>query len=225
MVLALGYLHERKIIYRDLKPENVLLDKDGYIRITDFGLSKSKISGQIATSICGTPEYLAPEILLKMGHGKQVDWWTLGCIMYELCTGLPPYYSQVRTELFYAIKNKPVIYPSDLSESFQDLVNGLLNKDPAKRLGFYGAQDIQQHSWFEGFDWDKLLNKQLQPPFVPKLSSETDLQNFDKEFTDLNVNSVNKSSKFNSPCNFSQFDYAIEDSVVPKMAQEEHKEG
>jgi len=104
IVLALEYLHEKDIIYRDLKPENVLIDNFGYIRITDFGLSKRGATGEDAHSVCGTPEYLAPEILFKQGHGKSVDWWTLACIIFELLTGLPPYYCQSRTELFEKIK-------------------------------------------------------------------------------------------------------------------------
>lgn len=106
MVLSLEYLHERDIIYRDLKPENVLIDNVGYIRLTDFGLSKRNINGNDALSVCGTPEYLAPEVLLKKGHGKAVDWWTLGCVIYEMLTGLPPYYSNSRTKLFENIKTQ-----------------------------------------------------------------------------------------------------------------------
>ena len=101
IVLALEYLHENNIIYRDLKPENVMIGSDGYVKITDFGLSKRDVKGEKdATSMCGTPEYFAPEVLSKQGHGKTVDWWTLGCFIFELFTGNPPYSSQNREELF-----------------------------------------------------------------------------------------------------------------------------
>ncbi|EGR30003.1 protein kinase domain protein [Ichthyophthirius multifiliis] len=109
IVLALEYLHTKNIIYRDLKPENVLIDKDGYLKVADFGLSKRNVTEQNATSVCGTPEYLAPEVLLKKGHGKPVDWWTLGCLVYELITGLPPFYKEDRRQLFDQIKIKVIL--------------------------------------------------------------------------------------------------------------------
>lgn len=114
MLLALEFLHEKEIIYRDLKPENVLIDKDGYIKITDFGLSRMNVKSNEAKTICGTPEYLAPEIILKLGYGKAVDWWTLGSIIYEMLVGVPPFYTKDRQELFERIKFLPPKYPSSI---------------------------------------------------------------------------------------------------------------
>lgn len=126
MVLALEYLHGKNIVYRDLKPENVLIDKQGYIKITDFGLSRAGIiNNNEAKSLCGTPEYLAPEILYKQGHGKPVDWWTLGSIIFEMITGWPPYHLQNpnrREELFEKIKTENPKYPSKVQGDLKDLL-------------------------------------------------------------------------------------------------------
>ncbi len=119
-----------------LKPENVLIDQNGYIRITDFGLSKTNIKANTgAYSVCGTPEYLAPEILMKMGHGKAADWWTLGAIIYEMLTGMPPFYTQNRNELFERIKFGQLMYPNWITNAAKHLLESLFNKNPAKRLG------------------------------------------------------------------------------------------
>jgi len=163
MVLVIEHLHKQDIIYREysppsltpthrcsLKPENVLIDSEGYIRIADFGLSKKGIKGNVgARSICGTPEYLAPEIIFKMGHGKAVDWWTLGAILYELLTGVPPFYSSSRDSLFDKIKFRKQKMPSKLTEDCTDLINQLLEKNPDRRLGSTnGSQAIRDHPWF-----------------------------------------------------------------------------
>ena len=152
LVLALGYLHKHNIIYRDLKPENVLIDKKGFIKVTDFGLSKQNIINTNQTnSFCGTPEYLAPEIILNEGHGKPVDWWSLGNIIYEMLTGVPPFYCKDRNMLFETIKSKEPIYPEYLSEEVVDLISKLLIKDPKKRLGTAtDEEEIKNHPWFKG---------------------------------------------------------------------------
>jgi len=131
MFLALAYLHERDIIYWDLKPENVLIDGDGYVKITDFGLSKTNVKSDTdAESFCGTPEYLAPEVLLRKGYGKSVDWWSFGSIIFEMLTGTPPFYEQNRETLFKLIWGSDPEWPQDVSEPCVDLLKGLLTKDP-----------------------------------------------------------------------------------------------
>lgn len=197
ILLALEYLHTKDVIYRDLKPENVLIDKDGYIRITDFGLSKRNIKGnKDAHSVCGTPEYLAPEVILKKGHGKAVDWWTFGSILYEMLTGLPPFYTSDREELFERIKLGSVKFPSSFSPSVKDLLNGLFIKDPEKRLGSgtEGAKGIKKHAWFAGVNWDAFLRKEVKPPFKPVIKGELDVSNFDPEFTETAVESYKDAS-------------------------------
>ena len=198
MVLVIEHLHKQDIIYREysppsltpthrcsLKPENVLIDSEGYIRIADFGLSKKGIKGNVgARSICGTPEYLAPEIIFKMGHGKAVDWWTLGAILYELLTGVPPFYSSSQDKLFEQIKFRKPKFPPGLSDECQSLLESFFQKNPETRIGSAGgSEEIKRHPWFASMDWMKLLSKKLAVPFVPMISTETDLSHFDPEFT------------------------------------------
>lgn len=186
LVLALEHLHKNNIIYRDLKPENVLIDKKGFIKVTDFGLSKENIlDSHAAKSFCGTPEYLAPEIIKNEGHGKPVDWWSLGSIIYEMLTGIPPFYCKDREKLFDSIKNKEVQYPEYLSDEVIDLMKKLLVKDPDKRLGSgpNGAEDIKNHPFFKGMKWNDLYNKKIKPPFIPRLKNETDTKYIDTLFT------------------------------------------
>ena len=186
MVLAISHLHQCNIIYRDLKPENVLIDKDGYIKITDFGLSKQNIIDNFsASSFCGTPEYLAPEIIENKGHGKAVDWWSLGAITYEMLTGLPPFYSKDRDKLFKNIRNGVIRYPHYLSKEATNFLQSLFIKDSEKRLGSgpNGEKDIKSHAFFKNIEWDAIYNKKIKPPFIPKISSEIDTKYIDTEFT------------------------------------------
>lgn len=220
IILAIEHLHKNDIIYRDLKPENVLVDDKGYVRITDFGLSKMGVKGgKDATSVCGTPEYLAPEILFKMGHGKAVDWWTLGAIIYEMLTGLPPFYTTNREELFERIKFGSLKFPATLSPAAKNLLEGLFQKNPEKRLGSgpEGAKGIKEHPWFAGVNWLAIERKEIKAPFVPVVKSDIDVSNFDPEFTETPIESQsdNSSLKIESLHN-NYLDFTYNDDIMKK---------
>lgn len=194
LVLAISYLHENEIVYRDLKPENILLDAEGHICITDFGLSKHHVTDYAgAKTFCGTPEYLAPEMLLgrneiNMEYGTGIDWWSLGTLMYEMLTGWPPFYDRDVKAMCDKILYGDLIFPAQfgLSLGAKSLVEGLLHRNPKKRIGSRygrGVYDIIEHDFFKDFEWDKLRERQLKPPFRPRVTSPTDIRNFDKEFT------------------------------------------
>lgn len=180
------FIGSKLSIYCSLKPENVLIDKEGYIKITDFGLSKQNIlDNHSANSFCGTPEYLAPEIVENRGHGKAVDWWSLGAIVYEMLTGLPPFYSKDKEKLFNNIKMGNLKIPNYLSNNAVQFLKALFTYDPDQRLGTgpSGLDDIKNHSFFKDIDWSLLLCKKIKPPFIPRISSNEDTKYIDLEFT------------------------------------------
>ncbi|KAI8835922.1 kinase-like domain-containing protein [Chytridium lagenaria] len=198
LICALQHLHKYNIVYRDLKPENILLDSNGHISLTDFGLCKENLSfDETTNTFCGTAEYLAPEVLTGQGYGKAVDWWSLGILFYEMTTGLPPFYSE-----------------------------NLLERDPKRRFGASpeDAEEIKRHRYFSDVDWEKLLKKQVKPPYKPKVESEMDTSNFDPVFTDnmIPVDSLpNNSAPLSETIqqNFKGFTYTDETAHLAESMQ------
>lgn len=212
IILALKHLHDLNIVYRDLKPENLLLDVEGHIMLTDFGLSKEAVTRKNgARTFCGTPEYLAPEILQGIGHGKAVDWWSLGTLMYEMLTGLPPFYSQNRKVMFERILNSELTFPPHIQPDAQHLLTALLTRDPEKRLGSgpADAEDIMGHAFFKELDWDLVQARSYVPKYKPEIKDLFDVSNFDPEYTGLPVmdSVVDDSALKASEANFDGFTY------------------
>ncbi|XAO24319.1 hypothetical protein I312_103117 [Cryptococcus bacillisporus CA1280] len=180
IVLAIEYLHSQNVIYRDLKPENLLLDRRGYLRIADFGFAK--VVQDRTFTLCGTPEYLAPEIVLSQGHGKAVDWWALGILGFEMLAGYPPFFDDHPLGIYEKILRGDIAFPSHIDPYAKDLIRGLLTADRSKRLGNLrgGAKDVMGHPWFAGVDWKSLERKEIGAPIVPRVASMGDSQNFQR---------------------------------------------
>jgi len=180
ITLVFAYLHELSILYRDLKPENLLLDRVGHCKVTDFGFAK-KVEYRTWT-LCGTPEYLAPEIILSKGHGKAVDWWALGILMYEMLAGYPPFYDEDPLGIYQKILEGKIKFPWHFDRHSKDLIKKLLTADLTKRLGNLkgGAEDIKKHKWFADLNWDNVLQRQVEPPIKPDVTNDEDTNNFEK---------------------------------------------
>ncbi|KAJ1032624.1 hypothetical protein NDA16_000647 [Ustilago loliicola] len=180
IVLAIEYLHKNKVVYRDLKPENLLIDSNGYTKITDFGFAK-EIEDRTWT-LCGTPEYLAPEIIQCSGHGSAVDWWSLGILLYEMLAGYPPFYDPNPILIYEKILAGRLVFPEQIDPVSRDLISSLLNSDRSRRLGNLrgGASDVKNHPWFYGVDWKALQEGRIPPPIVPYLGQPGDTSNFSK---------------------------------------------
>lgn len=180
VILAFCQIHSKKIAYRDLKPENLVMDAEGYLKIVDFGLAK-KLEGGKTWTLCGTPDYLAPEVILNEGHDWAVDYWELGVLIYEMTAGVPPFYAEDPMEVYEKILSGHVSIPSQFSRGLGDLVKKLLKTYQSKRLGRIkgGASSVMKQKWFSGFDWNSLLDRKLEVPMKPDVEDMEDLSNFD----------------------------------------------
>ena len=181
LIEAICYLHSKKIIYRDLKPENILFDEKGYVKLTDFGVAK-EISGKTFT-LCGTPNYLAPEVVLKKGYSFPADWWSLGVLSYEMMVGMDPWDENDPLMIYQKIIAGKIYFPKGMCKEAKSFIQHLMVGDPEKRMGSgvkNGKNDIYSHRWFKDFDWDALINKTIKAWHVPKLKNNEDTTNYNE---------------------------------------------
>ncbi|KAK9909485.1 hypothetical protein WJX75_003002 [Coccomyxa subellipsoidea] len=194
VVCGLEYMQERNLMWRDLKPENLLIETTGYVKMADFGFAKKLPPGQKSNTLCGTPEYLAPELVTQAGHTRAVDWWALGVLIYETVAGYPPFYDEDRVAMFKNICQVKYSVPSHFSKEVRDLIKRLLVHNPNQRLGALkaGAADIKAHPWFANFDWAAFSKRQMKAPYIPQVTHPEDTRNFSGGPEDLHASKGNK---------------------------------
>lgn len=211
IALALDELHKNNIIYRDLKPENIMIDEDGYLQLIDFGLCKQLNKAEKAMSFCGTPEFLAPEVITGEGHNENCDWWSLGVLMYEMLFGIPPFYNKNLERMYEMIVNCELKFPKKVkvSDEAKKVILGLLEKSPIKRLGaLNGVIEIQKLDFFKKVNFDFLKVKKIRMPYIPKFSSRDDLSQFD-------INDKEQ-FRFNKSVHISETNPSVDDENIPE---------
>ena len=212
LILVLEYLHNNNVMYRDIKPENILIDKTGHIKLVDFGLSKIFEKNEKMYTICGTPFYLAPELIKKQGYSCDADWWSLGCLIYELLSGNPPYKIE-NNDITTLNFNQPLKMDSCFSEEAKDLINKLLVINPKSRLGagIGGVDKLKRHPYFKNIDWKDLEELKVTPPFIPDVKDPTDLNYLESNIRENKMgNSEDNDGNFDNYVNFS---YVEEDHL------------
>ncbi|XVF81920.1 hypothetical protein PTKIN_Ptkin16aG0001300 [Pterospermum kingtungense] len=189
IVSAVSHLHANGIMHRDLKPENILLDADGHVMLTDFGLAKEFDENTRSNSMCGTVEYMSPEIVLGKGHDKAADWWSVGILLYEMLTGKPPFTGGNRQKIQEKIIKDKIKLPAFLSSEAHSILKGLLQKDASKRLGSGqgGSGEIKRHKWFKSINWKKLEAREIKPSFLPEVAGNHCVANFEECWTNMPV--------------------------------------
>ena len=199
IITIFTYLHSKNIIYRDLKPENILINTNGYLKLTDFGFAKVLESGKTYT-LCGTPEYLAPEIILNKGHGKPVDWWTMGILLYEMLVGIDPFNDDDPMMIYQKIIKGKIRFPNTFNKDAKSLIKHLLTSDTTKRYGCLknGVKDIVNHRLFGNFDWRAFVFMKMIPPYLPPVKGPSDTSCFN-EYPDSDNHNVEELEKDKDP--------------------------
>ncbi|RCV44927.1 hypothetical protein SETIT_9G414100v2 [Setaria italica] len=218
IVSAVAHLHANGIMHRDLKPENILLDADGHAMLTDFGVAKEFDENTRSNSMCGTVEYMAPEIVQGRGHDKAADWWSVGILLFEMLTGKPPFVGGNRDKIQQKIVKEKIKLPTYLSSEVHSLLKGLLHKEAGRRLGSGtgGSDEIKNHKWFKSINWKRLEARQIQPSFRPNVAGKTCIANFDECWTSMPVLDSPVASPVAANSNFVGFSYVRPSSFLQK---------